>query len=350
MTRLKRHRGSDDENDEADYEATQLQDDADDLSAEPSTAVDSTHKRRRRVHEYDRPMASSTDTVDVPPPLETGAGSRCTTNSTRTPIADAAAVAPAASSLARVVSLDKPLSATHPSFASSTSAAAPPSSSGSVDLRQKTRDMIEQAMRNAAVVTDQSRIKIETCQSPAVDAAEPKPPTGSTAAAGEIAFVVATSSLPIVSVPTLSALATSIESSLLHAAAGELGVAYRQRVRSILFNLRQNASLTHRLVRGDLTPYGLSLMSDKELAPPETQAERSSSRAASLSASIAKSASRLPTREYRCRLCGSDSCSTRVLREDRGAAKADTWGSKQGAGSVIDIRCDQCQHTWTKEE
>lgn len=207
---------------------------------------------------------------------------------------------------------------------------APSSTGASVDVRQKTRDMIESAMREA----------LSNASSETADESD-----ASSSAHTQVKDEFA--SLPC---DHLSSLATSIESALLFSCSRVVGAPYRHRARSLVFNLRRNSLLALRLVRGTLTPYALSQLSEDQLATASTRAEREANRAADIAASIAKSAARIPSRDYRCPACGGVECSTRILREERDIPKADTWGSKQGAGSVIEIYCDTCQNTWTKEE
>lgn len=197
--------------------------------------------------------------------------------------------------------------------------------------------MLEQAMREAAAMPDPLAANSICSSSSSV-----KPEPGMAAPADAFA--------PSIHVHTFPNLAVEIESLMLVASSSQLGTVYRQRIRSLLFNMRRNPSLTHRLLRGTLTAYQLSRLSEEGLASPETQAERESTKAENLTAAIARAAQRTDTRDYKCHACGGNDCSTRIIREERDISKADTWGSKQGAGSVIDIQCNQCKHAWTKEE
>ena len=285
-------------------------------------------KRKKVIHNQSTPVIRRGISAELPP-LETAAGNPVETNTNR----------PSAMLL---TSQSEPPSApssvpSSPAPASSSQPVTPVASSSGpiagVDLRQKTRNMLEHAMRDAASMPDPSIAHPAVKCEPNVEQIE-----------------TALATVPTIHVHTFSSLAVEIESMMLLVCGSQLGTAYRQRLRSLLFNMRRNPTLTHRLLRGTLTAYQLSQLSEEELADPQTQAEREALKAENLSAAMSRTAQRMETHDFKCPQCGSNQCSTRVIREERDISKADTWGSKQGAGSVIDILCQQCKHTWTKEE
>ena len=299
----------------------------DDADTDNSLQEEDHLTKRIRTTANEQSIDDTTIPNDLPPPLETAVGEEIEVPSSAPSVTSMTAPS-SSNSLSHVDSLAVPLSvligstptstngspATTPTAQASTPSSTSTPASAS-DVRQKSRDLIQQSIESSIEQLKQSTNEAERLPS----SFETNP------------F-------------QLSALASAIESALF------AHPNYRQHVRSLIFNLRRNLTLTSRLLNGSLQPRELSSLSDSDLASPATQAEREAIRAENLASSISKSAQRMETRDYLCPVCHSDQCSTRVIREERDISKADTWGSKQGAGSVIDIQCEACKHSWTKEE
>jgi hypothetical protein len=147
-------------------------------------------------------------------------------------------------------------------------------------------------------------------------------------------------------------IAAQIEEQVLKVSGGSVGAIYRHKLRDLVFNLRAagNAPLRISLLRGHMSAVELVQRDFKQLATPDVAADREQLRQENFDSTIYRPPIRIETSEYKCPQCGSNQCSTMVIREERDISKADTWGSKQGAGSVVDVRCEQCKHSWTKEE
>jgi len=150
----------------------------------------------------------------------------------------------------------------------------------------------------------------------------------------------------------LAELAISIENELFVGSDESLTGHYRQRLRDLAFNLRTNPTLATRLCSSSptLTPTQLIAMDNEQLASADVAAAREAARAESMAESVYRPPQRFETDQYLCPACHSQRCSTLLVREERDISKADIWGTKQGAGSVIEIRCEECKHTWMKEE
>ena len=176
-----------------------------------------------------------------------------------------------------------------------------------------------------------------------VSAAEPAAAAASSAGAAAAAAV----SAPVAD-PTR--LADRIESHLFGASGCVADVSYRRKLRDLVFNMKGNAPLCMRLLRGDLQADEFVRLDYHSLASASVAAERDRLRQENFDATVYRPPTRVDTADYKCASCGSNRCSTIVIREERDISKADTWGSKQGAGSVIEIRCEDCKTLWTKEE
>lgn len=179
------------------------------------------------------------------------------------------------------------------------------------------------------------------------------------ASAAEPAAAASSSSASAASAPDAAAsapvadptrLADRIESHLFGASGCVVDVSYRRKLRDLVFNMKGNAPLCMRLLRGDLQADELVRLDYHSLASASVAAERDRLRQENFDATVYRPPTRVDTGDYKCASCGSNRCSTIVIREERDISKADTWGSKQGAGSVIEIRCEECKTLWTKEE
>jgi len=172
-------------------------------------------------------------------------------------------------------------------------------------------------------------------------------PAAAAASSSSGAAAAAAASAPVAD-PTR--LADRIESHLFAASGCVVDVSYRRKLRDLVFNMKGNAPLCLRLLRGDLHADEFVRLDYHSLASASVAAERDRLRQENFDATVYRPPTRVDTADYKCASCGSNRCSTAVIREERDISKADTWGSKQGAGSVIEIRCEDCKTLWTKEE
>jgi hypothetical protein len=200
-------------------------------------------------------------------------------------------------------------------------------------------------------VREKSRQLLSNCLQAAIQQAKADATAASAAAASSDHSAAAAAS-PAASVPLADPadVAEQIELELLQLAGGVTDSAYRQKLRDLVFNFKSNSPLCLRLLRGELSPSDVVRLNFKDLAAPAVAAERERIQQENFDATLFRPAERIETKDYRCPVCASQHCSTLIIREERDISKADTWGSKQGAGSVIEIRCEDCNHLWTKEE
>ena len=309
------HRGSDAENDSTRTPGKRRRSDKHGLSSGAASSVALAA------------AAADSHALSQPPPLETATGT----------LASAAASTSAADA---------------PAFISDTFALANPLSSlitppqtptAPLDPRDKSRNMIRDALI-AAQQQSESSITAAAGDS-SVSAAEPA--AAASSFSGAAATAAAAASAPVAD-PTR--LADRIESHLFGASGCVVDVSYGRKLRDLVFNMKGNAPLCMRLLRGDLQADEFVRLDYHSLASASVAAERDRLRQENFDASVYRPPTRVDTADYKCASCGSNRCSTIVIREERDISKADTWGSKQGAGSVIEIRCEDCKTLWTKEE
>jgi len=282
------------------------EEDTDENSSTASSNAGTPAKRQRGGAAAEPAAASD---VDLPPPLETAGGS---------PVASAPST---------------PVPSAHSSGSAAGTPLATPLSSlpqppRTVDVREKSRSMLRDCLQAAMKHAD------------AAPAASATDAATSSAAAPAVASSFADP----------SDVSAAIELQLLEANGGSPDVGYRQKLRDLVFNMHSNGPLCLRLLRGDLSPSDVVRLDFKELAAADVAAERERIKEDNFNETLFRPAERIDTEDYRCPTCGSQHCSTLVIREERDISKADTWGSKQGAGSVTEIRCEDCKYVWTKEE
>ena len=325
---IKRSRDDEDAVAEESIEATQRNSD-DEEDADAGRVKRESSKRRKVKLESAVAAAATPSAVDrsssLPPPLETAAG---------TILVNGAAAPP--SSPASLYALGTPLSELVPQPSTPVAQPAAP-----IDVREKSKQMLNDVLTKA---------QNQTVAEEAAASEKPNDEAPPAAAAAGSSSVASSAALPLPPAAILH-LADQIEGYLFVASGRVADSSYRLKLRDLMFNLRGNTPLCMRVLRGTLSPGELVQLDYQSLASSAVAQEREALRVANFEASVYRPAARIDAQGvYRCESCGSEQCSTLVIREERDISKADTWGSKQGAGSVIEIRCEQCKHVWTKEE
>lgn len=127
---------------------------------------------------------------------------------------------------------------------------------------------------------------------------------------------------------------------------------YRERVRSLAFNIARNRQLQAAICRREVEAPDLCAMSAADLASTEQRARRQSAAAEQLRRVTRNEWAELPrTDRHPCPLCRSCDVAYEHVSGARDNRKAETWGGGMANENENAIRfgCQQCGHGWTKE-
>ncbi|CAJ1440304.1 unnamed protein product [Effrenium voratum] len=109
-----------------------------------------------------------------------------------------------------------------------------------------------------------------------------------------------------------------------------------KRLRSVVFNLRQNAELVTQVNSGALSVSSLLRMGSEELAAPEVRKRRRQLQQQALQEVVLRDEN---TFAVRCRSCGEEARG--VMARSAAAAEEEGWGQMSVRGS-----CPKCGHVW----
>lgn len=147
--------------------------------------------------------------------------------------------------------------------------------------------------------------------------------------------------------------ASSIEQHVRQSSANALGP-YRERVRSLAFNIARNRQLQGALCRREIGAPELCAMSAAELAPDEERARRQLAAREQMRRATRNEWADAPrTRRHPCPRCGSsEDVAYEHVHGARDNRKAETWGggsANEHSESAIRFGCQSCGCDWTAE-
>lgn len=134
------------------------------------------------------------------------------------------------------------------------------------------------------------------------------------------------------------AVAEEIERALFEARKHQVDDAYKARLRSLAFNLRnvKNWALRRSVRAGKIAPRAFVAMRVPELADPEMAAARRGDAEWAKTVAMARALNlSAPTRAYTCRRCGKNECR---------AAQLQIRGADEGMTTFVS--CVSCGHRW----
>ena len=151
---------------------------------------------------------------------------------------------------------------------------------------------------------------------------------------------------------SLNKICTEIATSLANGFNGCKSNHYRNRLRTILFNLRRNHELCKKLLSHQVSPVDLALkLTALEMASSKKQLEIKK-KVQEIEKSSTRSDDGLPwiSDEIKCSQCGKRGCVVSYSIEASVNSKVSIWGGASNGISGTQYKCKECGHRWKSDD